>query len=157
MKFFFHELVHLLDLEPRFLTILESMGVEGLATFVEFKNNPRGVTNELKNIYDQRVGKFAKSKFLSTLDAKKQYPFLSLARFDYFCGLHMWLVIYFSKLKLNQMLNLFLLNENLSQYMNGQYEKVFYAWFWRFRRLTAEQFLKEYQQAAKKLGIESLF
>lgn len=149
---FIHEIAHILDqqLKQIYLGLLGQIRSEGLATLVHFASSPAQVVYYFKNAYDKILQEAINRPILPSDESKTD-------RNIYYClGLHMWLVIYISKLNLARNPNLTILTEDIGSLLQGNYQRFFYAWLHRFSRMDIKQFLKQYSDAIKKLGMPSI-
>ena len=151
---FFHEITHIFHpietifyrSDEQLFLDFERMKMEGLATLTEIASNTSSHMNEHFDIFRSK-------------STKRIYDF----------GFYMWLVIYLSKINIRLSLDLtqythgnvnifdlciyLKLQEHVLQYMQGNYRRIFYAWFMRFRQFTNGQFLEQYLEGARKLGL----
>ncbi len=151
-SFFFHEIGHIFH-KIGYKNYFENINHEGFATFLQFYNTPSELIRRLEWDYNFRFIPLISHP----IKEKDLNRFGRATLLLYVFGLHMWLVIYFSKLNLKRAPNLTKLTLDLAQYMHGEYEKFFHAWFFRFRRFTYKQFLEQYLAGAKRLGIRNIF
>lgn len=146
---FFHELIHLLHEDNRVKPdVLSKINNEGLATLAEFYANPQWVIKKLGS-YNSLI-----AEVLSSPIVLNEFVLRGSMPYDY--GLHMWLVIYISKLNIQPLPNLYRLSPDIAMLMHGQYEPYFRAWLLRFKHMNDSEFLTQYLAATKKLGLKSL-